>query len=83
VSLDFSGDLAQDLSVTIESAAGNFTITVPEGTAASLSTSGGFISINPEGGWKSSGDGYVQEGNGPEINIAITAGAGNVNLRTN
>jgi hypothetical protein len=82
VTLDFSGQLSQDLEVTINGAAGNFTINVPDGTAASLSTSGGLISVNTDEGWISEGDGYVHEGSGPEIHIGITAGAGNVNLRS-
>lgn len=83
VTLDFSGELAQDLDVTIDGAAGNFTIIVPEGTAADLTTGGGLISVNAESGWTSEGDGYVHEGRGPQIHIGITAVAGNVNLRTN
>jgi hypothetical protein len=82
-SLDFSGELKQDLGVNISGAAGNFTITVPEGAAASLTTSGGFIAVNTGDGWISEGDGYTHAGSGPNIEIQITAGAGNVNLRSN
>jgi hypothetical protein len=83
LTLDFSGDLAQDLDVTITGAAGNFNIDVPEGTAATLTTSGGLISVHPDAGWTSEGDGYTHQGSGPQIHVGITAGAGNVNLRTN
>jgi hypothetical protein len=82
VGLDFSGRLDQDLEVTINGVAGNFTINVPEGTKATLTTSGGLISVNPQGGWTSTSGGYSQEGGGAEIHVRITAGAGNVNLRS-
>jgi hypothetical protein len=83
VTLDFSGELEQDLVVNISGAAGNFTIDVPQGMAAGLTTSGGFISVNTGDGWASEGDSYTHEGSGPKIDIQLTAGAGNVNLRTN
>lgn len=83
LTLDFSGDLAQDLDVNITGAAGNFNITVPEGTAASLSTNGGLVAVNPDEGWTSDGNGYTHPGSGPQIHIGITAVAGNVNLHTN
>ncbi|HLC05643.1 MAG TPA: toast rack family protein [Anaerolineales bacterium] len=82
LNLDFSGDLTEGLDVTIDGAAGNFTINVPQGTAASLITNGALISVHPETGWTSGGDGYIHEGRGPKIGIRLTAGAGNVNLRT-
>jgi hypothetical protein len=82
VTLDFSGELEQELMVDITGAAGNFTISVPQGRSASLTTSGGLISVNAGEGWTSEGNRHTHDGAGPTIDIQITAGAGNVNLRT-
>jgi len=57
VTLDFSGDLSQDVDVAIEGAAGNFTIYVPDGTPARARTRGAFLSINADTGWTARDDG--------------------------
>jgi hypothetical protein len=83
VTLDFSCDLSQDVDVTIEGAAGNFTIYIPDGTPARARTSGAFLSINAGSGWQAGDNGYAHEGQGPQINLSFAVGAGNINLRTN
>jgi len=83
VTLDFTGEFSQDLDVAIEGAAGNFTIYVPDGTPARARTRGAFLSINADSGWAARDDGYAHEGQGPQINLSLGVGAGNINLRTN
>jgi hypothetical protein len=80
--LDFSGDLDQPTTVTIEGAAGDFTVSVPQDTAARMTTSGALLSVNAQGNWNQQDGAYVHPGGGPEITIKITAAAGNITLKT-
>jgi hypothetical protein len=80
--LDFSGELLRDASVTIKSGLSNVTVSVPEGTAARLHVTGGLSNVNRQGGWQSTGDDYVLEGEGPELTFTVEMGAGNLELQT-
>jgi N-terminal domain of toast_rack, DUF2154 len=80
--LDFSGELQRDASVSIKSGLSNVSLTIPEGTAARLSVTGGLSNVNANGEWRGSGDEYVLEGEGPELDISVEMGAGNLELHT-
>lgn len=80
--LDFSGDLLRDASVSIKSGLSNVTVIVPEGTAARLRVTGGLSNVDAEGGWRNDGNEYVLEGEGPELTFTVEMGAGNLELRT-
>lgn len=79
--LDFSGDLARDMLVTIESGVSSVTIIVPEGTAAVL-TSNGLLSVTTSGDWDADGNTYTVLGDGPTITIEVDMGAGSLILET-
>lgn len=79
--LNFSGQLQQDADVSIKSGLSSIVIIVPEGTRATVRFEGGLANINRSGAWESSGGGYMMPGEGPELNITVEMGAGNLELR--
>jgi len=79
--LDFSGQLTRPANVTIESGASKVIIIVPQGVPARVTMDGGLSSVTAQGAWQKSGGGYVLAGSGPGLNITITLGAGEVELR--
>jgi hypothetical protein len=78
--LDFSGDLLRDLDVRIEAGLGNVNIVVPEGVKATLTMEGTLTNVNTSGTWEKSDDTYSTAGDGFEINIRVSMGAGNLDL---
>jgi hypothetical protein len=80
-SLDFSGDLKFDTSVTVESGLSDITILVPVGMSARLTFEGGLTNVDAQGKWvKESGE-YRMQGSGPTLTIKVKMGAGNLTLR--
>jgi hypothetical protein len=79
--LDFSGELQQDADVSIKSGLSSIVIVVPEGTPATVSFEGGLTNVDVGGEWRMSGSVYTMPGEGPELNISIEIGAGNLELR--
>jgi len=79
--LDFSGQLQQDADVSIKSGLSKIVIVVPEGTPATLIFQGGLTNVDLGGGWRRSGGVYSMSGEGPELNITVEMGAGNLELR--
>ncbi len=79
--LDFSGDLQRDADVSIKSGLSNVVIIIPEGTPATVRFEGGLANVDVRGGWRSSGSVYSIPGEGPELNITVEMGAGNLELR--
>jgi len=78
--LDFSGNLKRDASVTISSGLSNIIIVVPEGMNAVVTVDGGASNINVGSGWSQNGKVYTQSGEGPTLTFVINIGAGNVTL---
>ena len=78
--LDFSGDLKRDASITISSGLSNMIIIVPEGVNAIVTVDSGASNINAGSGWEQDGNTYVQSGEGPMLTFVINIGAGNVTL---
>jgi len=79
--LDFSGGLKRDAGVTIESGISTVTVTVPQGTPATVVFKGGMSSVNAHDGWQKSGNEYTNPGSGPALTITVTMGAGTLELR--
>jgi hypothetical protein len=79
--LDFSGQLQRDAAVSIKSGLSSIVIIVPEGTPATVRFEGGLVNVDRNGAWRSSGSGYTMPGEGPELDITIEMGAGNLELR--
>lgn len=81
--LDFSGELQRDMTVTVESGISQVVIVVPEGTSAKVNFSGGMTSVNTKGQWQKSNGAFVLgSGSGPTITITVDMGAGNLELRS-
>lgn len=80
-SLDFSGKLKRDATVSIDSGVSTVTIIVPAGVSAKVTFTGGLSSVDYEGEWEKKGDEYRQPGSGPTITIIVDMGAGTLELR--
>jgi hypothetical protein len=79
--LDFSGQLQRDADVSIKSGLSSIVIIVPEGTPATVRFEGGLANVDRSGAWDRSGGVYTMSGEGPELNITVEMGAGNLELR--
>ncbi|MBI5945069.1 MAG: hypothetical protein HY864_11920 [Chloroflexi bacterium] len=78
--LDFSGDLQRDASISISSGLSNLIIIVPEGVNAVVTIDSGASNISAGSGWEQNGKIYTQKGQGPTLTFVINIGAGNVTL---
>ena len=78
--LDFSGELQRDATVTISSGLSNVIVIVPEGTNAIVTVEGGALNVNADSGWSQRGSVYEQDGEGHTLTIIIDMGAGNLTL---
>lgn len=78
--LDLSGELTQDLLVTIDAGLGNINVIVPADAATTLTLEGALTNVNTSGTWERSGSTYTVTGSGPQITIEVTMGAGNLDL---
>lgn len=80
--LDFSGELNRDVTVSIDAGVSSVTIIVPDGVPAELNTSSTLITVNRSGGWQQSGNSYQLSGSGYKITIELKLGAGSLQLQT-
>jgi hypothetical protein len=80
-SLDFSGDLKRDATVTIDSGLSSLTLIVPEGTWVRLFVDSGLANVDIGGAWEKSGNEYSMDGEGPRLTINVNIGAGSLTLR--
>jgi hypothetical protein len=80
--LDFSGQLRRDVTVSIDAGVSSVTVIVPTGVSAELTTNSALITVNTSGGWQHLGNTYQLAGSGYKITIQAKMGAGNLQLRT-
>lgn len=80
--LDFSGELRNNMDVNIESGVSSVTIIVPEGVNAQVISDSGFTTVSTSGSWKQNGNTYQLTGSGNTITINVKMGAGNLKLDT-
>ncbi len=78
--LDFSGTLRRDGSVSIETGVSNITLVIPTGIPVQITVDGGLSNVTFGSGWVKNGNVYTQEGSGPRLTIVIGIGAGNLVL---
>lgn len=78
--LDFSGELQQDLDVDINSGISSIKIIIPENVPARITISGGLNNVSPSGTWSITGNTYEKSGTGPRIDVYIELGVGSLNL---
>jgi hypothetical protein len=81
--LGFSGNLARDMNVTVESGISNIVISVPQGVSAKVTFEGGLSGVNADGSWVKTGNTYTQTGSANTIRVDVKMGAGNLTLRNN
>jgi hypothetical protein len=79
--LDFSGDLQQDATVSIDCGFSDLTIVIPQGMHAIVTIDSALADISFRDGWSQKGTVYTQAGEGPTLTVVVNMGAGNVNIR--
>jgi hypothetical protein len=80
--LEFSGDLRNDMDVYIESGVSTVTVIIPEGTNAQVLTDSGLMTVSTDGTWEHSGNTYQVSGSGYTITLHVKLGAGTLKLET-
>jgi hypothetical protein len=78
--LDFSGQLQRDATISLESGLSNLILVIPEGVHAVVTVESGASNVNAGPGWSQSGNVYTQEGSGPTLTILVKTGAANLTL---
>ena len=78
--LDFSGTLRRDATVSIESGLSNFILIIPEGVHAVITAEGGVTNVHTGPGWSQSENVYTQAGDGPTLTILVKTGAADVTI---
>ncbi len=79
-SLDFSGELKRNATISIRSGLGNLILRIPEGVAANLTTEGALTNISTSSSWNKNENLYTQEGSGPTLTFLIEMSAGNLTI---
>ena len=78
--LDFTGTLKRDATVTVSSGLSNLIVVIPAGVNANVTVEGGLANVNAGSGWSQNGNIYSQAGSGPTLTFIIKTGAGNLTL---
>jgi len=78
--LDFSGTLKRDATVTISSGVSNLILVVPDGVAANVTVESGVSNVNAGSEWAQHGNIYSRAGTGPILTFVVKTGAGNLTL---
>jgi len=78
--LDFSGELQQEVTARVEGGFGDMKLVIPEGVNTNVTVEGGPVNVNHSSGWAQSNHTYTQEGSGPTLTIIVKMGAGNVTI---
>lgn len=78
--LDFSGDLQRDATVSMDSGLSDVTIIIPQGMNVNVTVDSTLADVSFGDGWSQKGKVYSQKGEGPTLTIIINMGAGNLRL---
>ncbi|MBA4377011.1 MAG: hypothetical protein C0401_12690 [Anaerolinea sp.] len=79
--LDFSGDMKNNVNVRVNSGMSDLTIIIPTTARALITITGGLSNINASGTWTISGSTYEYGSAGPMITINIDMAVGNLQLK--
>lgn len=79
--LDFSGDLQRDATVSIDSGLSDLTLIIPQGVNVVITIDSALADINLGDGWSQKGSVYSQAGDGPTLTIIINMGGGEITIR--
>lgn len=78
--LDFTGTLKRDATVTVSSGLSNLIVVIPANVNANVTVEGGLANVNAGSAWSQNGNIYSQAGSGPTLTFIIKMGAGNLTL---
>ena len=78
--LDFSGTLQQDATVSMDSGLSDITVIIPPDMNASVTVDSTLADVSFGDEWTQKGKVYSQNGEGPMLTIIINLGAGNLRL---
>lgn len=78
--LDFTGTLKRDATVTVSSGLSNLIVVIPANVNAHVTVEGGLANVSAGSAWSQSGNIYSQTGSGPTLTFIIKMGAGNLTL---
>jgi hypothetical protein len=76
--LDFSGELQRDATVTVDSGLGNLSLIIPEHLNATVTVESAAVNISSGSGWTQNGQKYTQKGSGSSLTILVKMAAGNL-----
>jgi uncharacterized protein DUF2154 len=76
--LDFSGELQRDTTVTVDSGLGNLSLIIPEHLKATVTVESAAVNISSGSGWTQNGQKYTQKGSGSSLTILVKMAAGNL-----
>lgn len=79
--LDFSGDIQNDIFVRVQSGMSDMTIIIPDNVQAEVDLSNGLSNIDATGTWTISGSSYKCGTSGPMITINLDMAVGNLQLK--
>lgn len=79
--LDFSGDVQNDIFVRVQSGMSDMTIIIPENVRAKVDLNNGLSNIDANGTWTISGSTYECGTSGPLITVNLDMAVGNLNLK--
>jgi hypothetical protein len=78
--LDFSGDLRQDASVSIEAGVSTIRVIIPDGVPVTIEVRGELKNVRTEGTWTVNNDTYISDGTGKGLTIRINMNLGSLVL---
>ncbi|MBI5839991.1 MAG: hypothetical protein HZB19_07790 [Chloroflexi bacterium] len=78
--LDFTGELQRDATITISSGFSNIILVIPQNVNANVTMESGMTNVSTGSGWSQNGGLYAQEGEGPTLTFLIKMGAGNITM---
>jgi hypothetical protein len=78
--LDFSGELGQEVTARVETGFGDLTLVIPEDLDARVTVEGAAVNVTHSSGWGQNNSTYTQDGSGPTLTIIVKMGAGNVTI---
>ena len=79
--LDFSGELQRDATVSIDCGFSDLDLIIPEGVNAVVTIDSALADIDVDSGWSQKNNVYTQTGEGYTLTILINMGAGDVSIR--
>jgi hypothetical protein len=79
--LDFSGELQRDGTVSIDCGFSDLNLIIPEDVNAVVTIDSALADIHVGSGWSQKNNVYTQEGEGHTLTILINIGAGDISIR--